>query len=184
MTLSSMDGQYRGPLPMIFPPYRGERCIFSLIILCVSSLVKVIQQFWLGLSIFSQSKENGSISSSPSCTSNSSKSKELFLTLAGVPVFILPTWNPYSLSFFPSPNAAPSPSLPEGASYSPMNILPSMKVPVVRTTTLALIFHPLSVTTPTIRLTPSFSSMMKSTTVSIKRLSFSCFSHVSLASLE
>ena len=31
---------------------------------------------------------------------------------------------------------------------------------------------------------PSFSSMMKSTTVSIKRLSFSCFSHVSLASLE
>ena len=38
-TLSSIDGQYLGPVPSIIPAYKGDLCKFSLIILCVSALV-------------------------------------------------------------------------------------------------------------------------------------------------
>ena len=40
-TLSSIDGQYLGPVPVISPPYKGERCKFFLIISCVSGVVYV-----------------------------------------------------------------------------------------------------------------------------------------------
>ena len=43
-TLSSIEGQYLGPVPCISPEYNGERSILSFIILCVSSLVYVSQQ--------------------------------------------------------------------------------------------------------------------------------------------
>ena len=40
-TLSSIDGQYLGPVPSITPAYKGDLCKFSLIILCVSAFVYV-----------------------------------------------------------------------------------------------------------------------------------------------
>ena len=41
-TLSSMEGQYLGPIPEMFPEYMAERCVFSEIILWVSLLVLAI----------------------------------------------------------------------------------------------------------------------------------------------
>ena len=38
-TLSSIDGQYLGPVPFISPPYNGDLCKLSLIIWCVFSFV-------------------------------------------------------------------------------------------------------------------------------------------------
>jgi len=64
-----------------------------------------------------------------------SKSIDDFRTRAGVPVFNRPTVNPFSRNAVPNPMAAGSPKRPDEASYSPMKILPSMKVPVVSTTT-------------------------------------------------
>ena len=40
-TLSSIDGQYLGPVPSIFPAYNGDLCRFALIISCVFWLVYV-----------------------------------------------------------------------------------------------------------------------------------------------
>ena len=40
-TLSSMLGQYRGPMPSIWPPYRGERWMLSRITCLVASLVQL-----------------------------------------------------------------------------------------------------------------------------------------------
>jgi len=43
--LSSIEGQYLGPILLIFPEYIGDLSKFALISLCVSSVVFVIQQF-------------------------------------------------------------------------------------------------------------------------------------------
>ena len=39
LTLSSIDGQYLGPIPTIFPEYIADRWVLSFIILCVSWFV-------------------------------------------------------------------------------------------------------------------------------------------------
>ena len=73
-----------------------------------------------------------------------------FKIRGGVPVFNLPVVNPRRLKLSVKPNTPDSPKRPQGASYSPIKILPPKKVPVVRTAARQGIILPRSVTTPII----------------------------------
>ena len=66
----------------------------------------------------------------------------------GVPVLSRPVVKPKRERLSVKPKAPPSPNLPQGASNSPINILPPKKVPVVRTTERTGIMRPRSVTMP------------------------------------
>ncbi len=87
----------------------------------------------MGRSTLSSSKLNGITSASPSWSSNLEKSTVWRKMRGGVPVFRRPVVKPRRLRLSVSPKAAASPSLPQGASNSPIKILPPKKVPVVRT---------------------------------------------------
>src|SRR5947209_11563693 len=64
-TLSSIDGQYRGPTPEICPEYIAERCTFSRISCSVSGVVNAMWQLTWGCTIFLVRKLNGVGSASP-----------------------------------------------------------------------------------------------------------------------
>ena len=99
-TLSSIEGQYLGPVPCISPEYNGERSILSFIILCVSSLVYVSQQLTCSFCTVagSVSNEKGTTVLSPNCSVILLKSMERLSTLAGVPVLNLLTSIPLFIS--------------------------------------------------------------------------------------
>src|SRR5690606_11919509 len=135
-TLSSMDGQYLGPMPSIMPPYSGERWRLFLIISWVLLLVYVSQQLTCCLSVHSFSNENGIITSSPGCGCIFVKSMVLLFSLAGVPVLNLMSLMPFSLRLSESLSAGKNPSGPLLKLTSPMNIFPCSYVPVVSITAL------------------------------------------------
>ena len=107
-TLSSIDGQYRGPTPSIRPVYIGDLSRFARIMSCVRRVVWVIQQgvcstwnirspeeFRVKRSAGSFSRnsgrnENAGGGSSPSCRSHRVKSIERAFNRQGVPVLNLP----------------------------------------------------------------------------------------------
>ena len=91
LTLSSIDGQYLGPIPLMSPEYIADRWMLSLIILCVFWFVLVMKHetcFWCffgGLA-----KDIHGVGFSPGCSSIVVRSMLESLILAGVPVFSLP----------------------------------------------------------------------------------------------
>ena len=91
---------------------------------------------------------------------------------AGVPVFILPDVNPKLSNCEVIPLIAFSPILPPPNSFSPKCIEPFKKVPLFKTTALALISRPILVFTP---LTLFFLTNTSSTT-SCQKSRFSIFS--------
>jgi len=90
-TLSSIDGQYLGPVPSIAPENSGDLSRFSRMISCVVSFVYVSQHdTWsIWTSSGSVVKEKGTTLSSPFCSSIFVKSIEFLSILAGVPVLNL-----------------------------------------------------------------------------------------------
>ena len=91
LTLSSIEGQYLGPIPTIFPEYIAERWVFFFIISWVVLFVLVIKQdscFWcfFGLSF----RDIHGVGLSPGCSSIRLMFMEESLILGGVPVFSLP----------------------------------------------------------------------------------------------
>ena len=91
LTLSSIDGQYLGPIPTMFPEYIADRWVFFSIILCVFLLVLVIKQescFWCFFGLLY--KHIHGVGFSPGCSSISLVFIEESFILGGVPVFSLP----------------------------------------------------------------------------------------------
>ena len=78
--------------------------------------------------MLSLSKENGIISVSPGCSSNTEKSIVGRKTLGGVPVFRRPVTKPNLFNTSVSPTVPCSPSRPQGASYVPIKIFPPRNV--------------------------------------------------------
>src|SRR6516165_5719727 len=71
--LSSIEGQYRGPLLEICPEYIGERWTLSRMTRWVAAFVRVMPHRTWGLSMRSVSIENGSGGSSPGCISTAAQ---------------------------------------------------------------------------------------------------------------
>ena len=96
-TLSSIEGQYLGPVPSIIPENNGDLLILSLIILWVSSFVYVNQHEICSFCTLSGSvsNEKGTTFLSPNCSSILLKSIERLSTLAGVPVLNLRIFIPF-----------------------------------------------------------------------------------------
>ena len=91
LTLSSIEGQYLGPIPFISPEYIAERWVFSLMILCVFLLVLVIKHESCFLCFFGGlAKDIHGVGFSPGCSSIAPRFMLESLILAGVPVFSLP----------------------------------------------------------------------------------------------
>ena len=63
--LSSIEGQYRTPVPLIWPEYMGERCRFARISACEAAVVLVIWQFTCEFAIEPVKYEKGSGGLSP-----------------------------------------------------------------------------------------------------------------------
>ena len=117
-------------------------------ILWVSGFVYTRWHGTIGRSTFSVSKLKGMISASPSLSSSFEKSIVWRRILGGVPVLRRPVVKPRRFRLSVRPKAPVSPMRPQGASYSPMKILPPRNVPVVRTTERQVTILPRSVTTP------------------------------------
>ena len=169
-TLSSIEGQYRGPVPSIRPLYKGDLPRFAAIMSCVFVVVFVIQQgscsTW-NFSAFVQFSVYKSLSSplskgrnpnrgggsSPIWIWHREKSIERRLIRQGVPVLNLPVANPnfrrWSVSL-----ELPSAIRPPFFDSPPMWSSARRKVPAVITTLSPRIATPMSVSTP---LTDSFS---------------------------
>ena len=86
------------------------------------------------------SYENGTISSSPHCSSRFSKFMLDFRALAGVPVLNLLSFRPSSAKDLPNKFAGKIPSGPLEYDVSPICTLPSRNVPVAKTTHVAEYF--------------------------------------------
>src|SRR4029077_2738624 len=84
--LSSTDGQYRGPRPLMAPPYSADSFRWLRMISFTGSPAPVIQQgTWRGRSALSK-KENRYPSSSPSCRCTFDQSTVRPSIRGGVPV--------------------------------------------------------------------------------------------------
>src|SRR5580704_14455658 len=96
MTLSSIDGQYRGPTPSIaFKPYIGDRCRLARISACVSALVCVMWHANCGPGNLGRERyENVSGTGLGGCASVREKSTDLLCTRGGVPVLSRPVGKP------------------------------------------------------------------------------------------
>ena len=148
-TLSSIEGQYLGPMPEMLPEYIADKCMFFLIMSWVFLLVLVIKHetccrcFSCCLDIAIHG-----VGVSPFCSSITSRSKLDIFILAGVPVFNLPIGNFRSYSFLDRGIAEASPVRPPIIFSCPVYITPFKKVPVV-----SIVFFPLTsvvlfITTP------------------------------------
>ena len=149
-TLSSIDGQYLGPTPVISPLYIGERCELVLITSCTLSFVLTVWHgSFFGLK-FLVKKENGTGFLSPKSTDVFFQSMLDFSARGGVPVFNLIVLNPIELRYSVIPIEEDSPILPARIFLSPTWIIPDKKVPHVITTALQNNFSPERNTTPSI----------------------------------
>ena len=161
LILSSIDGQYLGPMPDICPEYMAERWVFSSIIVCVVLFVLVIKQEICGNSFFGGFKTDiGGAFLSPGCSSISLRLMLESFIRAGVPVFNLPIGRFRSYSRFAKGIEVSSPTLPPDFFSSPLYITPFRNVPVVKIVFFENIFFPEASSTPL----TAFSSTNKSIT--------------------
>ena len=118
------------------------------------------------ISLFSSSASMAFTLSSPSCRSAREKSIERPSMRAGVPVFILKTENPNSISCSESPVDDGSAMRPPAILVAPKCINPLRNVPFVSTTFLASKMKPSDVFTPDILIFSPLSSKISPLTIS------------------
>src|SRR6478609_8152346 len=126
----------------ICPEYIGERCTFSRMIRCVSSVVNAMKHGTCFCVIFFVRKLNGVGSASPGCTSKRDQSMLRPSRRGGVPVLSLHPRKPSSLSDSPRSCDGGSPLRPAGYVCSPQWISPLRNVPVVTMATCAPTVRP------------------------------------------
>ena len=187
MNLSSIEGQYLGPMPLMTPLYRGDLDMLELMISFVSSVVHTDQQGVCSsegfgrMPFISLSYENGGTSSSPSCLVIFVKSQLLELTLTGVPVLNLNIGMPRPARLADSPSERGSPSGPLSVMTSPLIVRDSMYVPEQMTTALAPYTALLAVITPD---AAPVSSVRRHVTWACLIVRLSRFSNANLISTE
>ena len=127
-TLSSIEGQYLGPIEFILPLYIGDNFFEFLIIPCVSLFVYVMLQEICLLIFFLVKKEKKYGSSSAFCSSKLLKLIVRESRRGGVPVFNLPILKLNFLSCSLKPVEGFSSYLPAGVFFSPTKKTPYIKI--------------------------------------------------------
>ena len=147
--MSSIEGQYLGPIPSILPENIGDLSRPDLTNSCVLEFVLVIKQFICSGCMFEEPvKDMHGLGVSPGCTSRAEKSIEDVSILGGVPVFSLASPRSKDFRQFARIFDDFDSFLPPSSSSSPVNNFPFKKVPAVKITFFALIVSPLLSFTP------------------------------------
>ncbi len=165
-TLSSMDGQYRGPVPSISPPYMADSVRFSWINACVSGVVRVNQVGVLVI-LGPGVPLNVPGGSSDGTTCNTEKSTLSERMRGGVPVFRrMRSW-PVARRLAERWRAGASPCRPAGRCCLPYQTTPARNVPVQSTTLGARSSRPSVARTPATRPLSTIRSAASARTISM-----------------